>query len=409
MEVRFLFGGKRMTEFNTRLIHGENINDNQTGAVNVPIYNSSTYQYPEVGSSVRWDYARSGNPTREFLEKQISTLENGVQGFAFASGMAAIHAVFSIFSPGDHIIIGDQIYGGTYRLIKQYFEQRGITFDAVDTRDLTKVKKAVRANTKAIYFEPLTNPLLHVTSVKQIAKIAHQHGFLTIVDNTFLTPYLQRPLDLGADIVLHSATKYLGGHSDVIAGLVVTKTKDLGKRIYFVQNALGGVLSPESANLVRRGIQTLAIRMDRQQANAFSIIDFLNSRTEVAKIHYPGIKGTNDNQIAVAESDGFGGVLSFELKQGVDTKLFLNHLRLIKLAVSLGAVESLAELPYEMSHAELPPKERIKAGITPQLVRLSVGIEAANDIIGDLKQSLESLTTNKESKQQFKFIAQRAI
>lgn len=386
-----------MTGFNTRLIHGKNINDNQTGAVNMPIYNSSTYQYPTIDGNVRWDYARSGNPTREFLEKQIALLENGAQGFAFASGMAAIHAVFAIFKPGDHIIIGDQIYGGTYRLIEQYFAVQRLQFTTVDTRDITAVEHAITPVTKAIYFEPVTNPLLHVTSVKQIAQIAKQHQILTIVDNTFLTPYLQRPLDLGADMVVHSATKYLGGHSDVIAGLVVTKTKALGQRVYFIQNALGGVLSPESANLVRRGMQTLSIRMDRQQANAVKLIDFLTKRTEVAVIHYPGVHGTTDNQIAAAEFDGFGGVLSFELQKNVDATKFLNQLRLIKLAVSLGAVESLAELPFEMSHAELPVAKRIQAGITPQLVRLSVGIEDAADLIADLAQSFDFVAASQNS------------
>ena len=381
-----------MAGFNTRLIHGEKINDNQTGAVNMPVYNSSTYVYPEINGKVRWDYSRSGNPTREYLEKQIASLEHGSNGYAFASGMAAIHAALSIFEPGDHIIIGNQIYGGTYRLIKEYFEVRGIEFTSVDTKVNAEVEAAIQDNTKAIYFEPVTNPLLQVTSVRAIANIAQAHDLLTIVDNTFLTPYLQQPLDLGADIVVHSATKYLGGHSDVIAGLVVTKNETIGKQIYFVQNALGGVLSPENANLVRRGIQTLSIRMDRQQENACKIIDFLNESGKVDTIHYPGIKGTRDYEIASQENDGFGGVLSFELNEDVDATEFVNNLQLIRLAVSLGAVESLAELPYEMSHAELPPKERLAAGITPQLVRLSVGIEDVEDLLGDIQQSLTIAT-----------------
>lgn len=377
-----------MTGFNTKLIHGQNVNDNQTGAVNVPVYNSSTYAYPDVNGKVRWDYARSGNPTREYLEKQIALLEHGSNGFAFASGMAAIHAAFAIFKNGDHVLIGDQIYGGTYRLINDYFKTRGLSFTAVNTQDLEAVEAAIQPNTKAIYFEPITNPLLEVTSVKAIAQVAKQHNILTIVDNTFLTPYLQQPLDLGADVVVHSATKYLGGHSDVIAGLVVTKTEELGKQIYFIQNALGGVLSPENANLVRRGIQTLSVRMDRQQENAAKLIEFLSSREEVAKIYYPGIKGSKDHAVAATECDGFGGVFSFELRDDVNAATFINSLQLIRLAVSLGAVESLAELPYEMSHAELPPEERLAAGITPQLIRISVGIEDADDLINDLEQAL---------------------
>lgn len=376
-----------MTGFNTNLVHGESIHDNQTGAVNIPIYNSSTYAYPSA--KVRWDYERSGNPTREFLEKQVTRLEEGKNGFAFASGMAAIHAVFAIFKPGDHILIGNQIYGGTYRILNQYFKERGISFSVVDTTKLETIEPAIQTNTKAIYFEPITNPLLHVSSVTAVAKIAKQHRLLTIVDNTFLTPYLQKPLKLGADIVVHSATKYLGGHSDVIAGLVITNSEKLGQQIYFIQNALGGVLSPESANLIRRGIQTLSVRMDRQQQNAFDIIHFLEKRPEVTKIYYPGIKGTKDYLIASHELKGFGGVLSFELGEKVDAVAFVNHLQLIRLAVSLGAVESLAELPYEMSHAELPPAERLKAGISPKLIRLAVGIEDSEDLIADLKQALE--------------------
>lgn len=378
-----------MTGFNTNLVHGETIQDNQTGAVNIPIYNSSTYAYPSATSKVRWDYERSGNPTREYLEKQMTRLEEGKNGFAFASGMAAIHAALAIFKPGDHILVGNQIYGGTYRILNQYFKERGISFSVVDTTKLETIEPAIQTNTKAIYFEPITNPLLHVSSVKSVAKIAKQHHLLTIVDNTFLTPYLQKPLTLGADIVVHSATKYLGGHSDVIAGLVVTNSETLGKQIYFIQNALGGVLSPESANLIRRGIQTLSVRMDRQQQNAFEIINFLEKRPEVTKIYYPGIKGTKDYLIASDELNGFGGVLSFELGENVDAIAFVNHLRLIRLAVSLVAVESLAELPYEMSHAELPPAERLKAGISPQLIRLAVGIEDSQDLIADLQQAIE--------------------
>ncbi|MCP9329614.1 trans-sulfuration enzyme family protein [Liquorilactobacillus satsumensis] len=377
-----------MAGFNTQLVHGKEIKDNNTGAVNIPVYNSSTYQYPKVGENVRWDYARSGNPTREFLEKQIAQLEHGACGFAFASGMAAIHAAFAIFRPGDHILIGDQLYGGTYRLLNQYFKLQGIAFTTVDTRNLEKVEAAIQNNTKAIYFEPVTNPLLQVTSVREIATIAKRHNLLTIVDNTFLTPYLQRPLELGADLVVHSATKYLSGHSDVIAGLVVAKTAALGQKIYFVQNALGGVLSPESANLVRRGIQTLGVRMEREQQNVAALIEFLQQRPEVVQLNYPGIAGTKDHAIAARECRGYGGVFSFVLDANTDATTFVNNLHLLKLAVSLGAVESLVELPYEMSHAELPPQERIQAGITPQLIRCAIGIEDCEDLIADIRAAL---------------------
>ncbi|CAJ1178084.1 cystathionine beta-lyase [Companilactobacillus crustorum] len=380
-----------MTEFNTKLVHGQPQNDNNTGAVNVPIYNSSTYIYPSVESKVKYDYARSGNPTRNYLEEQVSELEDGYRGFAFSSGSAAIHAVLAIFKPGDHLIIGKEIYGGTFRIINEFFKRWQIQFTAVDTQDPAEIEAAIRSNTKAIYFESFTNPLLHVTSVRKTAEVAQKHHLLTIVDNTFLSPYLQRPLDLGADIVIHSATKYLSGHSDVIAGMVVAKNQSLADRIYFNQNAIGSTLSPEDSNLVRRGIQTLAVRMDRHLSNAQKIVEFLQSRSEIAKIYYPGIAGTKDHEIAAQETDGFGGIVSFELQKGLDTTKFVEGTKVIQLAVSLGAVESLIELPYKMTHAELSPQEQQKAGITHQLVRLSVGIEDDKDLIKDLADSLDSL------------------
>ena len=380
-----------MTKFNTKLIHSQSQHDNQTGAVNVPIYTSTTYAFPSVADKPTWDYSRSGNPTRDYLEKQVAALENGAHGFAFSSGMAAIHAVLAIFKPGDHILVSDTIYGGTFRLINDFFKRWQLEFTEVDTQDLQAVRAAIRPNTKAIYFETFSNPLLKVTSVKAIAKIAHDHDLLTIVDNTFLTPYLQRPLDLGADLVIHSATKYLGGHSDVIAGIVVTKTDALAEQIYFNQNGIGGVLSPEDANLVRRGIQTLGVRLDRHLSNASKIVEFLESRDEIAKVYYPGIVGTPDHEIAKDETDGYGGIVSFDLRPGLDSTKFVEGLHLILLAESLGAVESLIELPYKMTHAELSEPEQLKAGITHQLVRLSVGLEDADDLIADLKQGLDQV------------------
>lgn len=380
-----------MTEFNTKLVHGKPQNDNNTGAVNVPVYNSSTYIYPSVEAKVKYDYARSGNPTRNYLEEQVAGLENGYRGFAFSSGSAAIHAVLAIFKPGDHIIIGKEIYGGTFRLINEFLKRWQLEFTAVDTQNPDEIEAAVQPNTKAVYFESFTNPLLHVTSVKATAKVAQKHHILTIVDDTFLSPYLQRPLNLGADIVIHSATKYLSGHSDVIAGMVVAKDKELAERIYFNQNAIGSTLSPEDSNLVRRGIQTLAVRMDRHLENAQKIVEFLQSRKEISKIYYPGIAGTRDHEIAAKETDGFGGIVSFELADGLDSTKFVEGTKLIQLAVSLGAVESLIELPYKMTHAELSPEEQLKAGITHQLVRLSVGIEDAKDLVADLGQSLDKL------------------
>ncbi|RSX54365.1 cystathionine beta-lyase [Bifidobacterium goeldii] len=393
-----------MTRFNTQLVHGLPVNDNNTGAVNPPIYNSSTYAFESVNAMPRWDYARSGNPTRDFLEKQIAQLEHGTRGFAFASGLAAIHAVLSIFKPGDRIVVGKNIYGGTYSLFNEYFAERGITFEAVDTADYKALDDAVsgRCRTtfdgrqledttpaKAVYFEVLTNPLLQINNVNRISAIAHRYGALSIVDNTFVTPYLQRPLDLGADVVIHSATKYLAGHSEVNAGLVVVLDEEVGRKVYFAQNRFGGVLAPVECNDVRRGIQTLALRMDRQQSNAQSIAEYLLVHPLIKTVNYPGVRGDTARLLADNGLKGFGGVLSFEVVPGVDPAIVLDNLKIFHLAVSLGAVESLAELPCRMTHFELPREERLKVGITDELIRLSVGIEDVTDLIEDLGQALD--------------------
>ncbi len=377
-----------MSAFNTRLIHGKPVNDNDTGAVYTPIYTSTTFKFPTAISQTRWDYTRSGNPTRDYLEQQVADLEGGAAGFAFASGLAAIHGVFSLFNPGDHIIVGDTVYGGTWRLLNSYFATHGLTISAVDTRDLAAVAAAITPQTKAIYFETFTNPLLHVTSVKQIAALAKKHDLLTIVDNTFLTPYLQQPLALGADIVLHSATKYLNGHSDVLAGIVVAGSEDLAKRVYFAQNALGGVLSPRDADLVRRGIETLSVRMDREQANAQYLAEFFHDSDTATQVFYPGLPDSEDYAIAHAETRGAGAVFSVYLSDAYDAEAFVNNLTLFGLAVSLGSVSSLVELPYLMTHAELPVETRLATGITPQLVRFAVGLEDKADLLADIKQAL---------------------
>ncbi|GAY72568.1 trans-sulfuration enzyme family protein [Lentilactobacillus kosonis] len=356
-----------MVKFNTLLVRGGDVHDNDTGAVNVPVYNSSTY------------------PTRNSVETLCAELENGDRGFAFSSGMAAIHAALSIFKPGDHVIIGDNIYGGTFRLVNDFLKPMGIEFSEVDTRDINAVKAAITPATKAIYFEPVTNPLLHVSSVKQISAVAKNHDLLVIVDNTFLSPYLQQPLDLGADMVVHSATKYLSGHSDIMAGIVVTKGKELGERVYLTQNAVGAVLAPQEASILRRGIQTLNIRMDRHLENTQKIIDYLQKSPKVAKINYPTIDKTSvEYKIIRDETHGAGGVLSFELQPGLDAKEFVNNLNLFVLAVSLGAAESLVEVPAFMSHFEIPKPERLKMGIKDELIRLSIGLEDISDLTADL-------------------------
>ena len=383
-----------MTRFNTQLVHGLPISDNNTGAVNPPIYNSSTYAFESVESMPRWDYARSGNPTREFLERQIAQLEHGTRGFAFGSGLAAIHAVLSIFQPGDRIVIGKNIYGGTYSLFNEFFTRWGVRVEAVDTADYEALDTAVAGRNgedkaKAVYFEVLTNPLLQVNNVSRISEVAHRYGALSIVDNTFVTPYLQQPLDLGADIVIHSATKYLAGHSEVNAGLVVVADDVLGERIYYSQNRLGGVLAPAECDAVRRGIQTLALRLDRQQENAIAIADYLLAHPLVKTVNYPGIHGDRDAVLRDNGLKGFGGVLSFEVVPGVNPSIILNNLRIFHLAVSLGAVESLAELPCRMTHFELPREERLKVGISDELIRLAVGVEDKQDLIEDLGQAFD--------------------
>lgn len=378
-----------MAGFNTRLVHQPRQDDNQTGAVAVPVYKATTFAYPKIGAQVKYDYSRSGNPTRNAVEEQLASLEGGDRAFVFASGMAAIHAALAIFTAGDHIVIGDQIYGGTFRIVYQYFKDRGLEFTAVDTRDLAAVEKAIQANTKAIYFEPVTNPLLQVTPVSGIAQLAHEHGILAITDNTFLSPYLLRPLEYGADLVVHSATKYLAGHSDVSAGAVIAKGEELADRVYFVQNAIGGILSPEDSNELARGIKTLSLRLDRQMENVQAIIGFLKKQTGIAKIYYPGdpdLAGYDDLR---KEAKGAGGVFSCELDNDIyDPVVFVNSLQLFSLAVSLGAVESLVELPSKMSHAELSEEEQLAAGIKPGLIRFAVGIEDAADLITDIDQAL---------------------
>lgn len=383
-----------MARFNTQLVHGLPVNDNTTGAVNPPIYNSTTYAFESVDAMPRYDYARSGNPTRDFLERQIAQLEHGTRGFAFASGLAAIHAVLSIFAPGDRIVVGRNIYGGTYSLFHEYFTRWGLIVDQVDTRDAEALERAVAGDptngvtpAKAVYFEVLTNPLLEINDVRRIADIAHHYDALAIVDNTFVTPYLQKPLDLGADVVIHSATKYLAGHSDVNAGLAVVNNEALGNRLYFALNRLGGVLAPAECDAVRRGIQTLALRMERQQENALAIAEYLLAHPLVSAVHYPGLPSDDGRDLADYGLRGAGGVLSFEVVDGVDPGDVLDNLTVFRLAVSLGAVESLAEYPARMTHFELPREERLKVGITDELIRLAVGIEDKRDLIEDLDQA----------------------
>lgn len=377
-------------EFDTKLIHGGISEDKHTGATSVPIYMASTFHQQKIGEN-EYEYSRSGNPTRDAVEKLIADLENGTAGFAFASGSAAIDTVFSLFSAGDHFVIGNDVYGGTFRLINAVLKRFGMTFTVVDTRDLQAVEAAITPATKAIYLETPTNPLLRVTDIAAVAKIAKSHGILSIIDNTFSSPYIQRPLDLGVDIVLHSASKYLGGHSDLVAGLVVTKDQALGEKIGYLQNAIGGILAPQESWLLQRGMKTLSLRMRAHLANAEAIFNCLENQPLVSKIYYPGDPNNPDYEVAKKQMHGFGAMISFELQDGLDPKQFVEQLQVITLAESLGALESLIEIPALMTHGSIPRDIRLKNGIKDELIRLSVGVEDQKDLLADLERGFDQL------------------
>lgn len=375
----------------TTFIHGGISHDEATGSVNVPIHQTTTYKQEKVGVHKGFEYSRTGNPTRLALEKLIADMEGGVRGLAFASGSAGTHNIFSLFSQGDHIIVGDDVYGGTYRLINKILKRLGLTFTVVDTSDSSTIEGAIKDETKAIFLETPTNPLLKITDIKAVADIAKAHDLITIVDNTFATPYNQRPLELGADIVLHSASKYLGGHSDVVAGLVTTNSEKLAEELGFLQNAIGGILGPQDSWIIQRGIKTLGIRMEAHEANAKKIVDYLNNHDKVEKIYYPGLASHPGHETAKKQTTGFGGMVSFELKEGLSAETFVESLSLITLAESLGAVESLIEIPALMTHGAIPSADRLKAGIKDELIRLSVGIEDVEDLIEDLDSGFNKL------------------
>lgn len=373
---------------NTKLIHGYNSEDPLTGAVNIPIYQTSTFRQPELGHHLGYEYSRTGNPTREALEKAIAALENGTHGLAFGSGMAALTAVISLYSSGDRILISKNVYGGTFRVLDKVFKNFGITYTISDTSDLATFEKDITSDVKAVLIESPANPLMYITDIAGISKIARKHGIHTIVDNTFMTPYLQRPLDLGADIVVHSATKYLGGHSDVVAGLAVVKDEDLAQRLYFLQNATGGVLGPFDSFLVLRGIKTLGVRMDRHSSNAQKIAEYLAVHPAVSKIYYPGLKDDPGYEVNSRQAATGGGMMSFELTSDYDYRKFVSSTKIIALAESLGGVESLVCHPASMTHASIPKDIREKEGITDNLIRLSVGIEDVEDLIQDIENAL---------------------
>lgn len=379
----------KFKNINTALIHGGISIDERTGAVNIPIYQTSTYKQDGLGKMRGYEYSRTGNPTREALEALIAELENGYAGFAFGSGMAATTAVLSLLNSGDRVLISSNVYGGTFRVLDKIFNHFGIAYTIADTTDAEAFEQAITSDVKAVMIESPANPLMTVTDIRLISEISHRHGLLVIVDNTFMTPYLQKPLDLGADIVVHSATKYLGGHSDVVAGLAVVNTKILAEKIAFIQNSTGGVLPPFDSFLLIRGIKTLGVRMDRHVSNAEKAAKFLLNHKAVKNVYYPGLKSDAGYEINNAQAKNGGVMISFELHENYDIKKFFESLELIMLAESLGGVESLVCHPSTMTHASIPADIRKKVGITDGLIRLSTGIEDIEDILADLEQAIE--------------------
>jgi cystathionine gamma-lyase / homocysteine desulfhydrase len=379
--------GGRIVRKKTLMIHGGISVDKNTGAVSIPVSHASTFKQEGIGN-FQYEYARTGNPTREALEALIRDIEGGVAGFAFSSGMAAITSVFQLFSSGDHIIATDDVYGGTFRLATKVLSKFNIDVSFVDSSDLKNVEKAIQPNTKAIYVETPTNPLLKITDLKGVSKIAKANDLLLIVDNTFATPYWQNPIHLGADIVVHSATKYLGGHSDVVAGVVVVNSDQLAKDLHFIQNSVGAVLGPDDSWLLIRGIKTLALRMEEIEQNTNRVAQFLVNHKEVHKVYYPGLDTHPGHEIHKTQSRGFGGMISFDVGSAEKADQLLRKIKLFTLAESLGAVESLISVPAKMTHASIPKERREELGITDGLIRISIGCEDIEDLLEDLEQAL---------------------
>ena len=373
----------------TALIHGGISIDERTGAVNIPIYQTSTYKQDGLGKMRGYEYSRTGNPTREALEALIRDLEGGYAGFAFGSGMAALTAVLSLLHSGDRVLISSNVYGGTFRLLSKVFDHFDFSYTIADTANLDVYESQITDNVKAVIIESPANPLMTVTDIAAVAEVSHRHGLLVIVDNTFMTPYLQKPLSLGADIVVHSATKYLGGHSDVVSGLAVVSTPELAEKIAFIQNSTGGVLGPFDSFLLIRGIKTLAVRLDRHVENAEKAAKFLSAHNAVKNVYYPGLPTAQGYEVNRRQAKNGGAMISFELHENYDIRKFFESLELISLAESLGGVESLVCHPATMTHASIPADIRKKVGITDGLIRLSVGIENIDDILADLAQAIE--------------------
>lgn len=377
-------------KFNTKTIHGGQEPDKAYGAVMPPIYQTSTYAQTTPGGHKGYEYSRTHNPTRHALEKALACIENGEYGLAFGSGLAAIDAVVKLLKPGDEVISTNDLYGGTYRLFTKIFEGFGIKFHFTGMQTAQEVEKLVNANTKLIWVETPTNPMMNIVDIAEMAKVAKKHNLLLAVDNTFATPYLQQPLNLGADIVMHSATKYLGGHSDVVMGALVVKEKTLAEKLYFIQNASGAVCGPMDSFLVLRGIKTLHVRMQRHCENGEKVAVFLANHPKIDKVYWPGFTAHPNHEVAKKQMNGFGGMISFVPKGSSyeDAIKIVEKLRIFTLAESLGGVESLAGHPASMTHASIPKAEREKTGVVDALIRLSVGIEDVDDLIDDLRQAI---------------------
>ena len=376
--------------FETIAIHAGERPDKTFGAISIPIYQTSTFAFEDVGKTRGYDYSRTANPTRKVLENTIAQLEGGRAGFAFATGMAAEATTIHLLKAGDHIISGDDVYGGTYRLFQNVMRDFGLEFTFLRMDSRQAIEKAIKPNTRMLWLETPSNPLLNIVDIEMAVDIAKQHDLLTVIDNTFATPYFLRPIEYGIDLVVHSTTKYLNGHCDVVGGAVVTTTDELTERVQFLLNAMGTCASPFDCWLVLRGIETLPVRMRQHEENAIAVADYLKGHPAVKMVFYPGLDSHPGHEIAKRQMKGFGGVVSFELKEGIEAvKRCLKRIQVFSLAESLGGVASLAEHPATMSHASMPKDYRDKMGITEELIRLSVGLENIDDLIDDLHQALE--------------------
>ena len=377
--------------FSTDCIHAGQEPEPHTGAVTIPIYQTSTYVQPELGRHKGYEYARTQNPTRAALEANLAALERGKHGHCFASGMSAIDAVFRLLNTGDHVVAGENMYGGSFRLFHRVLERFGLEFTYVDTSCVDAVRRAMRDNTKIVFLETPTNPMMTITDLAACAEAAHDRGALVVVDNTFCSPALQRPIEFGADIVVHSTTKFLNGHSDSVGGVVVSNADDIAQQIGFLQNAVGAILSPFDSWLVLRGVKTLAVRMKRHEENGVAMASYLANQPKVKKVYYPGLPDHPQHELAKRQMNGFGSMISFELGSFDNAKKFLDRVRLCSLAESLGGVESLISHPVSMTHGSVPEEMRNRLGITPGLVRISVGIEDIEDLIADLDNAFDGV------------------